>query len=370
MIRKCVTAAIMVLVAITAFSLPVPVTGQIAADLIETSPPTLSPAVYLPLVLSPDHATTVFELGGHIDDDTFPYADYMHYAGMTWAKVNLNHDLVAAPVIAAAHAKGFKILITARGAPGLVQSPNFEETFARWTALIAAAGADAIEVWSEPNVDRSWPDGLISPQAYTDLLCASYHAIKAANSNTLVISAAPVPTGFFGGCWSFGCDDLPWLEGLYAAGAAECMDYLGAHYLVGATSPSVRSGHPADSGDRHHSWYFLPETEVYYWTFQASRRLFYTEMGYASQEGVPTFPDTFGWARGITNADQAAWLAEATQLSITNGMVRAIMVWNIDFERAGDDPRDGYAIVRPGGICPACDALHNVLGPRHRDGER
>jgi len=333
--------------------------------------PTATPVAisYLPLVLSsrtiptpPSRAN--FELGGHIRNEGFPYANVMHYAGMTWAKVAIDYGTEAAPIINAAHSRAFKIQITALGAPSLVSQPNFEQDFARWTAEIAAAGADAIEVWSEPNVDRSWQNGAIAPQAYTSLLCESYAAIKSANSNTHVISAAPVPTGFFGGCWTSGCDDVPWLEGLYSAGASQCMDYLGAHYLLGATSPSARSGHPADSGSGDHFWYFLPQTEVYYQIFRGERQIFYTEMGYASQEGVPPFSDAFGWARDNTNAEQSAWLAEAVQLSINTEMVRAIMVWNIDFERVGDNPCDGYAIIRPDGLCPACEALHAVLGSR------
>jgi hypothetical protein len=103
---------------------------------------------------------------------------------------------------------------------------------------------------------------------------------------------------------------------------------------------------------------------LYYNTFGGARQLFYTEMGYASQEGVPTFSDWFAWARGTNTAQQAAWLAEAAQISVSTGMVRCIIVWNIDFVRYGDDPQDGYAIIRPGGSCPACDTLHNVLGTR------
>jgi hypothetical protein len=79
---------------------------------------------------------------------------------------------------------------------------------------------------------------------------------------------------------------------------------------------------------------------------------------------VPAFSDWFAWARGTNNAEQAAWLAEAVRLSINTGMVRSIIVWNVDFVRYGYDPQDGYAIVRPGGGCPACDALHGVLGTR------
>jgi hypothetical protein len=303
-----------------------------------------------------------FELGGHVKDIGLPYADKMRYAGMTWAKVQVRYPQDATGIIQAAHSKGFKIQLSALGTPGMVIQSGFEQQFANWVAGMASAGADAIEVWNEPNLDREWQAGYIDPAAYTRLLCTCYNAIKAANASTIVISAATAPTGYYGGCGPNGCDDLPFLQGMYNAGASQCMDYVGAHHNSGATSPSARSGHPADDGRNHHSWYFLPQTEKYYAIF--GKQLYYTEMGYASQEGLPTFSEGWAWARGVNNAQQAAWLSEAVQLSINTGMVRCVIIWNLDFTRYGDDPQDGYAIIRPGGSCPACDSLHNVLGSR------
>ena len=324
----------------------------------------LAGEVTVPVAVAPVSGGS-FELGGHIRDTGHPYADQMHYAGMTWSKVQVHYGQDASGIIQAAHSRGFKIQLSALGSPDMVTRGGFEQDFANWVAQLAAAGADAIEVWNEPNIDREWQIGHISPQAYTNLLCTAYNAIKAANSGTAVISAAPAPTGSFGGgCQPNGgnCDDAPWMAGLRDAGAASCMDYIGAHHNSGATAPSARSGHPA--GGTHHSWYFLPQTELYYNTFGGARKLFYTEMGYASQEGVPAFHDAFGWARGTDNAEQAAWLAEAVRLSVNTGMVRCIIVWNIDFVRYGYDPQDGYAIMRPDGSCPACETLHSVLGTR------
>jgi hypothetical protein len=300
-----------------------------------------------------------FELGGHIN--TWNYSTQMKHAGMTWAKVQIHFGQDAVGLVQTAHNLGFKIQLSALGSPAMVTQPNFHADYSAWVASLARAGADAIEVWNEPNIEREWQIGHISPAAYTQLLCASYNAIKGANSNTKVISAAPAPTGWFGGCSGNGCDDLPWLQGMYNAGAANCMDYIGAHHNSGATSPSASSGHPADDGNAHHSWYFLPQTRLYYNTFGGTRKLFYTEMGYASQEGLATFSDQFAWARGTNNAQQAAWLSEAVNLSRSTGMVANIIVWNIDFSRYGYDPQDGYAIIRPGGGCPTCDALHNVM---------
>ncbi|MCP4538598.1 MAG: hypothetical protein GY832_15805 [Chloroflexi bacterium] len=313
------------------------------------------------IILSTATPTPSFELGGHVRDLSLPFADRMQYAGMTWAKIQVQYGDDPAAFITTSHDNGFKVQLTALGASEMVTRPNLAQDFADWTSQIAAAGADAIEVWTEPNIDREWQIGYISPQAYTDLLCTSYEAIKTANPDTLVISAAPAPTGYFGGCTADGCDDKPWMEELYNAGAADCLDYVGTHYNAGATSPSARTGHPASPNGTHHSWFFLPQAELYYNIFQGTRQLFYTEMGYASQEGVPPFPDAFAWASGTTNSQQAQWLAEAVQLSMDTSMVQGIIVWNVDFARYGYDPQDGYAIMRPDGSCTACDALHEVL---------
>jgi len=163
---------------------------------------------------------------------------------------------------------------------------------------------------------------------------------------------------------------------MYNAGAAQCMNYIGAHHNAGATSPSARIGHPADPGSTHHSWFFLPQTENYYNTFGGTRQLFYTEMGYVTPEGTcpNLLPSNFSWGNGTSLAQQAAWLTEAVQLSIQTGMVRCVIVWNVDFVRndCGDcniherdcDPQASFAIIRPGGGCPACESLHNVLGTR------
>jgi len=300
-----------------------------------------------------------FELGGHIN--TWNYVSQMKYAGMSWAKVQVHYGQDVSGLVQTAHNQGLKIQLSALGSPGMVTQPNFHADYTAWVANLARSGADAIEVWNEPNIDREWQIGQINPAAYTQLLCASYSAIKGANPGTAVISAAPAPTGWFGGCSGNGCDDLPWLQGMYNAGAVSCMDYIGAHHNAGATSPSARSGHPADDGAGHHSWYFLPQTQLYYNVFGGARKLFYTEMGYASQEGVPEFSEQFWWGRGTNNAQQAAWLAEAVNLSRSTGMVRSIVVWNLDFARYGTDPQDGFAIIRPGGSCPACDSLHAVM---------
>jgi hypothetical protein len=316
-----------------------------------------------------DSNSADFELGGWVNDLDLPESERMHYAGMNWIKVLARYPDDVSTIIETAHAKDFKVQVTAVGSSEMVTQTNFEQDYANWVHDLTVAGTDAIEVWNEPNIPRDWPGGYISPDSYTDLLCAAYTAIKAVDADTLVISAAPAPTGYFGGCGSGGCDDLPWIEGIYAAGANSCMDYIGAHHASGATSPSVRSGHPADPDGSHHSWYFLWQTEEYYAAFDDQKQIFYTVLGYLTPEGFGWVPDAFSWAEDTTVAQQAQWLAEVAELSQQTGMVGHVMIWNVDFDCYGDcggyeDPQAGYAIIRPDDSCPACDSLHAVVGSR------
>jgi hypothetical protein len=41
-----------------------------------------------------------------------------------------------------------------------------------------------------------------------------------------------------------------------------------------------------------------------------------------------------------------------------------MIVFNVDFDYYGSDPQAGYAIIRPGGSCPACASLGAVVGSR------
>ena len=300
-----------------------------------------------------------FELGGQINGAPF---GPMKVAGMKWIKVQ-SHGGDESGAINMAHASGFKILLSVLGDMGKVMDPGYQDSYAADLANMARAGADAIEVWNEPNIDREWPAGSISGGNYTALLAKAYNAIKAANGGTLVISAAPAPTGYFaGGCQANGCNDDVFLAQMAAAGAANYMDCVGAHHNSGTTSPSVSSGRPEGN---HYSWYFLPTLNLYYGTF--GRKVCFTELGYLSPEGYSSLASTapgFAWAEATTVAQQAAWLAEAAAISINSGKVRLMIIFNVDFDYYGSDPQAGYAIIRKGGGCPACESLGAVVGSR------
>jgi LysM repeat protein len=331
-----------------------------------TPPPaTPPPGTSTPPPPPPPVSGGSFELGGHVDSFSFP--DKMKFAGMYWVKKQVRWSPGASTDDAAgkindAHNKGFKILLGIVGNPGDIRDGANYDSYADFVGRVAALGADAIEVWNEMNIDREWPQGQINPASYTDLLRRAYTKIKAANRNTLVISGAPAPTGAEG---AFGLDrvwnDDRYVRGMAAAGAANYMDCIGIHYNEGIVSPVQTSGDPRDN---YYSRYYQSMVSLYYNAFGGARKLCFTELGYLTPEGFGPLPGNFAWAGNVTLAQQAQWLGEAANLAKNSGLVRIMIVWNVDFRRYDDDPMGGYSIVRPDGNCPACDKLRQVTGGR------
>jgi hypothetical protein len=346
----------------TPFSLAAPEGGAPAAPAAPAAAPaTAAPA---PLVNAPPPSSARgFAYGGHVADFSTYASDQMARAGMTWVKRQWRYVLGQNPADAAgwindAHARGFRILLGVIGEPSQVYTPGYFDQYAAFLGGLAALGADAIEVWNEPNLNREWPDGQINPASYTELLRVSYNAIRAANPATLVISGAPAPTGFFGGCTGSGCDDNLFIQGMAAAGAANYMDCIGIHYNEGILPPTQNSGDPRGASS-HYSRYFNGMINTYWRAFGGARPLCFTEIGYLSPEGYGPLPPGFEWASNTTVTQQAQWLDSAISLAARSGRVRLFIIWNIDFTLYGADPQAGYAIIRPGGGCPACDLLAN-----------
>ncbi len=325
-----------------------------------TTPPTQPPPTE-----PPPSNTGNFALGGQVFG--FQYPTLMLDTGMTWVKRQVvwqsgQPATIAQGMIDEAHTRGFKILLSVVGSPEeLRQNPSgYYQQFASFLGGVAALGPDGIEVWNEQNIDREWPNGLISPQSYTTMLSQAYNAIKGVNSNILVISGAPAPTGYFGGaCTSAGCDDAPYLQGMRNAGAANYMDCVGIHYNEGILSPNARSGDPRGNPN-HYTRYYPTMVETYRAIFP-TRQLCFTELGYLSPEGYGELPAGFSWAANVSAQDQATWLAQAVSLSKANSAIRLLIIWNVDSTSYGADPQAGYAIIRPDNQCLACNTIAAVL---------
>lgn len=316
----------------------------------------------LPNIYPAARGRSGFQYGGQVLD--LNYTDKMHWAGMRWVKWQIwEGDTDALDKINRGHDKGFKVLLTVIGKPSLVEDAAYHQQYAQYVAGLAAGGADAIEVWNEPNIARDWPLGKISPEIYVDILKPSYIAIKNANPNTIVISAAQAATlvskslrtpGF----WT----EVDYTTDFVLVGGLLYTDCVGVHYNIGISAPTNTD--PTQTGDA--AFWFLPRIMEHYAKITRNTRpICITELGYLTDEGLDPLesvaPD-FAWAKDSTLQDQGAWHAAAAQIGVNSPQIEMIIVWNVDFYAYGADPHAGYAIIRPGGGCPTCDALHAVLG--------
>jgi hypothetical protein len=321
----------------------------------------------LPAPVAGSAAIGGFELGGHVLELNSNTVSLMRRSGMTWVKKQLEYRLgddpsKAAGLINQAKANGFKILLGIKG--DKAQMGNFDSyigSFADFLGGVAALGADAIEVWNEPNIDREWPAGSINGGSYTQMLARAFNAIKSRSPNTLVISGAPAPTGFFGaaGCGSGGCNDDVFMQQMAQAGAAQYMDCVGLHYNEGIIPPTQTSGDPRGE---YPTYYFGSMLARGYNPF-GGKPVCFTELGYLSGDGFTTpIPAAFGWASNTSVQEHATWLAQAATAAAQSGRVRLVIVWNVDFPfYTATDPMGGYAMFRPDGTCPACDTLGAVM---------
>jgi hypothetical protein len=336
---------------------------------VEVAPPVVSGgsdggAAAPPPVIPPAAIGGGFEIGGQTH--TLANPTLMAYAGMNWVKFQHkwgegdSPDAVAGR-IQQAQANGFKVLLSI---PGANHSSINYQAYVNFLGGVAALGPNAIEVWNEQNIDREWPAGQISPSTYVNsMLAPAYNAIKAANPNVMVISGAPAPTGFFGGCGGGGCNDDLYMAGMAAAGAASYMDCIGIHYNEGIISPSQTSGDPRNPS-AHYTRYFWGMVNTYSNAFGGSRPLCFTELGYLSGDDYGGVPGGFAWASTTSINEHAQWLAEAVSLASNSGRIRMLIVFNVDFTHYSADPQAGYAMIRQDGSCPACETLHQVTGGR------
>ncbi len=326
-------------------------------------PASIPQATREPTLPRPQAEMSGFALGGQVPN-SFANADRMHASGMTWVKLQITWPGVPASTagqfVQSGHALGFKVLLSITG-PRYPESIDFA-AYPAYLREVAAYGPDAIEVWNEMNLNTEWPAGQIDPASYVrNMLAPAYRAIKQANPQTAVITGALASTGVHDGVsvWN----DEAYLRGMMRAGAARYADCLGFHYNAGATSPHAASGHPADPGEGHYSWYFGPTIDVYRRGAGGALPLCLTEIGYLSGEGYPPLPEDWFWAGGTSAQTQADWLAEAVQMARETGIIRLVIVWNVDFTTWSEDgdPQAGFAIVRPDGSCPACETLRVVM---------
>lgn len=265
-----------------------------------------------------------------------------------------------------ANAKGINVMFSVAKAPdwaragnsdrGVAGPPADPATMASFMGRMAEhfrGRVKAYEVWNEQNLHYEWGNEPLSAGRYVQLLCASYHAIKAADPGAVVVSGALTPTGINNGQ---AIDDVNYLGQMYAAGLRGCANAVGAHpsgYNKPATAGVGWSAPGKTDFSGHRSFYFqgtmLAYRNVMARYGDGGKKIWATEFGWASVENMGAGPAPgYGYAAQNSEGDQAQYLVDAFNMARRWGFVGPMFVWNLNFAPvAGNaDEKAAFSIVR------------------------
>lgn len=251
--------------------------------------------------------------------------------------------------------------------------PDDLDDFAEFVNGLASRYRDqvrAYEVWNEQNFSREWGGGQINAGQYVEMMKLAYPAIKAADSNAIVIIGGLTPTGFTDP--NVAIDDVLYLEQMYQYQGGvirNYMDAVGAHaggYNNPPEADPVTSSRSTARFKSHPSFYFrrieqLRAVMVRYG--DSLKKMWITEFGWSTSNLAPGYE----YGRDNTEADQASYLVRAfTMTRQQYSWVGVMFVWNLNFatlpELPVSDEKPPFGIVnRDWTPRPAYTALKNMV---------
>ncbi|MFO7918427.1 MAG: hypothetical protein R6V13_10135, partial [Anaerolineae bacterium] len=171
-----------------------------------------------------------------------------------------------------------------------------------------------------------------------DLLEVAYYAIKDADPEAIVVSGGLAPTGGDGG--NKAIDDRIYLAQMYDEGLTQYCDAVGAHPSGYNLPPDAdwRTYEDPDASfrgpfeNRHPSWSFKATMEDYHDIIDGHKRIWPTEFGWASVDGLDVDPaEGYGYAADNTEEEQAAYIVRAYEMGRSWGWVGPMFLWNLNF---------------------------------------
>lgn len=122
--------------------------------------------------------------------------------------------------------------------------PDDVQDFVNFVTAVATRYKDRIryyQIWNEPNIFPEWGNQPVNPEAYTDLLCRTYQALKAVDPEIVVIAGALSPTIAL---TPENLNDFIFLQRMYQAGAGACFDVMAAQGYGFYSGPTDRRLRP------------------------------------------------------------------------------------------------------------------------------
>jgi len=334
-----------------------------------TPAPMLTPTPTPAPIAAPVSVSLPLPVGAYVADFSDETLTRLRAMGMEWVAVNLPFEIasgldslhLASLIISAVHAHDMRIMLTVTGTTldMMAHRETYTDDYASFIGTVAGLSPDAIQVWNEPNIDVNWITGEIDAVAYVELLTGAYEAIKDANPDVMVISAALAPTSAQAVMSEHVVNDDTYYALMAQAGAAEAADCIGVHYVEGIVAPDATSGDSRGEAGTRYLTTMLERAAAPFRERGDAVPLCVTELGYISPEGLPEeMPDPFAWANETSVDEQARWLAGSIVLmsGLSSKEVRLVVVFNYNSVSPAAY-QHGYSMLRPDGSCPACEAI-------------
>jgi hypothetical protein len=271
-------------------------------------------------------------------------------------------------VVEAANSRGIRVLFSVLRSPSWASDhadspPRDFNDFGDFVGALAArykGRGMAYEIWNEQNLKREWQDYPIGDRwsdvgacKYVDLLRISYTRIKAADPYAMVVAGGLTPNGVFDS--NIALDDRTYLRQMYDCGILGWFDALGAHPSGYNNPPDVDwwSWQDGDTGFKGHPSFFFKATMEDYRNIMlekgdGGRRIWITEFGWAVGAALPGYE----YAADNTEAERAAWLVKAYQMSKEWGYVGVASLWNMNFRIVAPGSEQALFGILDAGFAP------------------
>ena len=258
---------------------------------------------------------------------------------------------------------GLKLLVRVDRAPDWAGAPpqNTQHLVDFLTALATRykGRIDAIQIWNEPNLAREWGDRPPNAAQYTQMLKASYQAVKAADPNMIVITAGMAPTGT---CCDIAVPDDQFYREMYQAMGGNSdgyFDMLGVHGAGFAAPPEASPDETAANeaqygGERFFAFRHIEDIrQIMVENGDADKRVVVLEFGWTNDNRPDSPYYWHGAGGGIDEPTKAAYLRRAYEYAANNwqpwiGLMSLIYMPDIDW--TPNDEQYYWAIMSPSQI--------------------
>ncbi len=219
---------------------------------------------------------------------------------------------------------------------GSFAPPDDVQDFVNYAVTVAERYRGRIryyQIWNEPNIYPEWGERPVNPEAYTDLLCRTYRALKAVDPQIVVISGPLSPTVSL---TPENLSDLIFLQRMYDAGAGACFDVMSAQGYGFFSGPTDRRLRPLTLTYARH----LYIRDLMVANGDAHKPIWISEAGWNPVPGPDEAPEIVGRYNfgQVTEAQAARYLPLAYQRAQEEWpWVGNISAWF--FKRADDSER-------------------------------